>query len=68
MKILQSKEKIKYVIRNTTLDFNKTLTNGMMLEDGISNTSWLDLFITFRKIIVGEKNENKQSFTSEERK
>ena len=54
---VQNKEKIKYVIRNTTLDFNKTLTNGMMLEDGISNTSWLDLFITFRKIIVGEKNE-----------
>ena len=52
---VQSKQKIKYVVRNTTLDFNKTLTDGMMLEDGIGNTSWLDLFITFKKIIMGAR-------------
>jgi len=53
---VQNKEKIKYTIRNSELNFNKTATNGMMLEDGISKTSWLDLFIIFKKIIV-RKNE-----------
>ena len=54
---VQTKEEIKNIIRNTELTLDKTNTDGMMLEDGISKTSWLDLFIAFKKIIVREKNE-----------
>lgn len=54
---IQTKNEIKNIIKNTELTFDKTNTDGMMLEDGISKTSWLDLFITFKKIIIGEKNE-----------
>jgi len=54
---VQNKTKIKYTIRETELTFNKTATNGMMLEDGIGKTSWSDLFIAFKKIILGAKNE-----------
>jgi len=54
---VQNKTKIKYAIRETELTFNKTATNGMMLEDGIGKTSWNDLFITFKRIILGAKNE-----------
>ena len=39
------------------MTFDKTSTDGMMLEDGISKTSWLDLCIAFKKIIMREKNE-----------
>jgi len=52
---VQNKEKVKYIIRNSEFAFNKTLTNGMMLEDGIGNTSWIDLFIAFRRIISSSK-------------
>jgi len=54
---VQTKNKIKSVVKNTEMTFDKTRTDGMMLEDGISKTSWLDLFIAFKKIITGEKNE-----------
>jgi len=52
---VQNKEKIKYAIRNSESAFNKTSTNGMMLEDGIGNTSWIDLFTTFRRIVLSSK-------------
>ena len=55
---IQTKNKIRYTTKNTKLTFDKTSTDGMMLEDGIAKTSWLDLFIAFKKIIrTGEKNE-----------
>lgn len=54
---VQSKTKIKYAIKETELTLNKTLTNGMMLEDGIGNTIWNDLYIAFRKIIVSSKEQ-----------
>ena len=57
---VQNKTKIKYVIRNTDFSLDKTTTSGMMLEDGIGNTSWIDLFIAFKNIVLknkGEKNE-----------
>tara|TARA_R100001082_G_C4339234_1_gene149322 strand:+ start:80 stop:1054 length:975 start_codon:yes stop_codon:yes gene_type:complete len=54
---VQNKTKIKHIVRDTDLTFNKTATNGMMLEDGIGKTSWNDLFITFKRIILGAKNE-----------
>ena len=54
---VQNKNKIKHIVRDTDLTFNKTATNGMMLEDGIGKTSWSDLFITFKRIILGAKNE-----------
>ena len=49
---VQNKTKIKTTIRDTELTFNKTLTNGMMLEDGIGKTNWNDLYTAFRKIIT----------------
>ena len=52
---VQNKTKIKTTIRNTELTFNKTATNGMMLEDGIGKTNWNDLYIAFRKIVVDAK-------------
>ena len=52
---VQNKTKIKSTIRDTELLFNKTATNGMMLEDGIGKTNWNDLYMAFRKIVVGKK-------------
>ena len=52
---VQNKQKIKYTIRDTELTFDKTSTDGMMLEDGISKTSWLDLYTTFKRIVLGGK-------------
>ena len=52
---VQNKTKIKSTIRDTELAFNKTVTNGMMLEDGIGKTNWNDLYTAFRKIVVGNK-------------
>jgi 5'-3' exonuclease len=52
---IQSKEKIKYVVRNSEAFFNKTATSGMMLEDGIGNTSWSELFILFRRFVLDSK-------------
>tara|TARA_Y100001970_G_scaffold52693_3_gene66666 strand:- start:17505 stop:18473 length:969 start_codon:yes stop_codon:yes gene_type:complete len=54
---VQNKTKIKHIIRDTDLTFNKTATNGMMLEDGIGKTNWNDLYTSFRKIVVGGKKE-----------
>ena len=48
-------KKVKNIIKNTELVFDKTNTDGMMLEDGISKTSWLDLFIAFKRIIARKK-------------
>jgi 5'-3' exonuclease len=52
---VQSKTKIKSIIREAQLTFNKTSTNGMMLKDGIGKTNWNDLYTSFRKIVVGSK-------------
>jgi len=52
---VQNKTKIKCTIRDSHLTFNKTATNGMFLEDGIGKTNWNDLFMAFRKIVVGAK-------------
>jgi 5'-3' exonuclease len=52
---VQSKTKIKSIIREAQLTFNKTSTNGMMLKDGIGKTNWNDLYTSFRKIVVGNK-------------
>ena len=52
---VQTKNKIKYIIKNAELTFNKTHTNGMMLEDGISKLNWSDLFLTFKKMALNEK-------------
>ena len=52
---VQNKNKIKHTVRDTDLTFNKTATNGMMLEDGIGKTNWNDLYTSFRKIVVGGK-------------
>ena len=52
---IQTKNKIKYIIKNSELTFNKTNTNGMMLEDGISKLNWSDLFLTFKKMVLNEK-------------
>ena len=52
---IQNKQKTKHIIENTELTFDKTSTDGMMLEDGIGETSWLDLYVAFKRIIAREK-------------
>jgi DNA polymerase-1 len=52
---IQTKKEIKNIVENTELTFDKTNTDGMMLEDGISKTSWLDLFVAFKRIILKGK-------------
>ena len=52
---VQTKKEIKNIVENTELTFDKTNTDGMMLEDGISKTSWLDLFVAFKRIILKGK-------------
>ena len=52
---VQGKKKIKYIVRNSELFFNKTATTGMMLEDGINNISWTELFILFRRFVLDSK-------------
>jgi len=52
---VQTKKEIKNIVKNTELTFDKTSTDGMMLEDGISKTSWLDLFVAFKRIILKGK-------------
>ena len=52
---VQTKKEIRNILTNTELTLDKTTTDGMMLEDGISKTSWLDLFIAFKKIIASNK-------------
>jgi DNA polymerase-1 len=52
---IQNKTSIKSIIRESVLTFNKTATNGMMLEDGIGKTNWNDLYMAFRKIVTGNK-------------
>jgi len=54
---VQTKRTIKEIVKNTELTFDRTTTDGMMLEDGIGKTSWLDLYIMFKKIIKEGKNE-----------
>ena len=54
---IQTKNEIKHIVKNTDLTFDKTGTDGMMLEDGIGKTSWLDLYTTFKRIIIRGKNE-----------
>tara|TARA_R110000824_G_scaffold150209_4_gene320731 strand:+ start:11830 stop:12801 length:972 start_codon:yes stop_codon:yes gene_type:complete len=56
---VQTKKEIKNIIDNTELTLDKTSTDGMMLEDGIAKTSWLDLFIAFKKIVYSGKEEKK---------
>ena len=51
---VQNKTKIKSIVRDSDLFFNKTATNGMMLEDGIGKTNWNDLYMAFRRIVVGK--------------
>ena len=52
---VQTKKSIKHIVKNSEYTFDKTSTNGMMLEDGIGNISWLDLFIKFKKICFDNK-------------
>ena len=52
---IQTKEKIKWTIKNFKNEFNKTETDLMMLEDGISESSWLDLITIFRAMAVKDK-------------
>lgn len=47
---IQTKEKISWTIKNFKNKFNKTETDLMMLEDGISENSWLDLITTFKSL------------------
>jgi len=56
---VQNKNKIRYITKNTDLTFNKTNTNAMMFEDGIGDTNWSDLFVTFKKITLDGKEVKK---------
>jgi len=54
---VQSRKKIKYIVRNGACEFNKTATNGMMLADSIAMYDWSSLFQTFKRIIVENKEK-----------
>ena len=53
----QTKNQIKHIIKNSDFSLDKTSTNGMMLEDGIGNISWADLFIAMKRIVYSRKEK-----------
>ena len=46
----QTKKTVRWTIDNFKYEFNKTNTDVMMLKDGISENSWSDLMVAFRRI------------------
>jgi hypothetical protein len=54
---VQTKQKINWTIDNFEYSFNKSEMDLMMLEDGISDYSWLDLITTFKSFCVNNKKE-----------
>ena len=52
---IQNKNKINHILRNADMTLNKTATQGMMLEDGVSKLNWSDLFLVFKKIALNDK-------------
>ena len=47
---VQTKNKIKHIIKNSDFSLDKTSTNGMMLQDGLGKLGWSDLFIALKRI------------------
>ena len=52
---VQTKTKINWTIENFEHLFNKSEMDLMMLEDGISDYSWLDLITTFKSFCINNK-------------
>ena len=52
---IQTKERINWTIDNFENLFNKSEMDLMMLEDGISDYSWLDLITTFKSFCIKNK-------------
>ena len=52
---IQNKNKINHILRDADMTLNKTATQGMMLEDGVSKLNWSDLFLAFKKIALSDK-------------
>jgi DNA polymerase-1 len=51
----QGKEKIRYAVEENEFDFNKTMVQKMMIEDGFGATDWSDLFQTMKRISLDNK-------------
>ena len=49
---VQTKQKINWTIQHFEYLFDKTEMDLMMLEDGISENSWLDLITTFKSLCL----------------
>ena len=56
---VQTKQKINWTIQNFEHSFNKSTMDVMMLEDGISDYSWLDLITTFKSFCLRNKRKSK---------
>lgn len=56
---VQTKQKINWTIDNFEYSFNKSEMDLMMLEDGISESSWLDLITTFKSFCLKKKRKRK---------
>ena len=52
---IQTKQSVDWTINEFEYEFNKTKTDLMMLEDGISENYWSDLFQDFRRICRDNK-------------
>jgi len=52
---IQTKERINWAIDNFEHLFNKTEMDLMMVEDGISQNSWMDLITTFKSFCLRNK-------------
>jgi len=52
---VQTKQSVDWTIKEFEYDFKKTETDGMMLQDGIHENSWVELFQNFRRICRDNK-------------
>ena len=47
---IQTKQSVDWTIKEFEYGFNKTETNVMMIQDGIHENNWSDLFCGFKRI------------------
>ena len=55
---IQGKQKVRTSVEEMKNTFNKTKVVKMMIEDGFGTYDWTDLFQTFKRVVVKNKNAN----------
>jgi len=53
---IQTKQSVDWTIKEFEYGFRKTETDGMMIQDGIHENSWTDLFQNFRRMCRDNKS------------